>query len=157
MTRQLSWPPRSLPMLALWAVSCESPIEPTDSDARDTELSDETDIPVEEPVDEPTYSVDIQPIIEDACRGCHTPSFPHGELVLTAGWASLVDRASSQVPSLMRIEPGQPDASYLWHKVSGTHRTVGGRGEAMPAGGRDPLSDARLTTLENWILRGAPQ
>jgi hypothetical protein len=61
--------------------------------------------------------------------------------------------ASSQAPALMRVEPGSPDDSYLWHKLSGTQATVGGSGSNMPKVGS--LTADEKSWIEQWILDGA--
>jgi len=70
------------------------------------------------------------------------------------------------VPELNLIEPGDPEASYLWHKLCGTHLDVGGEGEAMPRAfsfsegsgtvWNYPLDRADLELIELWIEEGAP-
>jgi hypothetical protein len=52
-----------------------------------------------------------------------------------------------------RIEPGSPERSYLYHKITGTQADVGGSGERMPKGGQ--LSDAEIQTIRTWIAQGA--
>jgi hypothetical protein len=62
----------------------------------------------------------------------------------------LVNVPSTEVPSLMRIEPGNPDESYLVQKIEGT-ASVGGR---MPLGGPE-LSDEAIAAIRQWITDGA--
>ncbi len=130
-------------------LACTSPLDT--GDARDSD----TEEPDPEPVAEPTFA-DIAEALDEVCRGCHTSAFPHGEMVLhTSGYANLVNRPSTQVPSLSRIEPGSLDDSYLWHKLQASHRSVGGQGESMPPVGRI-WPDWHNQTLLNWIEQGAP-
>jgi hypothetical protein len=56
-----------------------------------------------------------------------------------------------QEPPLGRVQPGNPNDSYLIHKLEGT-QNVGGR---MPLGGT-PLSTADIAVVRQWILNGAP-
>ena len=74
--------------------------------------------------------------------------------ILMSGYGNLVDVPSTEAPALDRIEPGDPDASYLWHKINGTHASVGGSGNPMPApaGGLDA---GTIATIEAWISGGA--
>ena len=65
-------------------------------------------------------------------------------------YADLVNVDSNEVPSLKRVEPGDPDNSYLVQKVEGT-AAVGGR---MPLGG-DRLPDAEIDLIRQWISEGA--
>ncbi len=53
---------------------------------------------------------------------------------------------------LLRIAPGDPDASYLVKKVQGDSDISGGR---MPLG-RTALSADEIDAIRQWILDGAP-
>ncbi len=88
-----------------------------------------------------------------AVAGCHDAFTAQEGLVLVAesSYALLVNTRSSQSP-LDRVEPGQPDSSYLFLKVSGGAGIVGDR---MPQN-RPPLSDASTRLIRDWIRRGAP-
>lgn len=88
--------------------------------------------------------------------GCHSgptgPVLPTG-MDLTAGnsRASLVDVLSLQV-ALNRVEPGQPDDSYLIRKLEGGPGIVNNR---MPLGG--PFLDQQtIDMVRQWISDGAP-
>jgi len=91
------------------------------------------------------------------CAACHTgptsSTLPSGmDLTSTAAsFAALVDVASIQVPALDRVEPGDPDNSYLIHKLEGT-QSVGTR---MPQGGPF-LDQATIDMIRQWIADGAP-
>jgi len=98
------------------------------------------------------FTAEIQPIFTSRCIECHSgPSAPHG-LRLNAGesYERLVNVQSREVTSLDRVEPGDPDNSYLVHKISGT-QAVGGR---MPLGG-PYLSTAEIALIRLWITEGA--
>jgi hypothetical protein len=86
------------------------------------------------------------------CTGCHAGAAAPLGLQLTEGaaYAALVNAPSVEVPSLRRVQPGDPDASYLVRKISGT-ATVGGR---MPLGG-PPLPQDAIDAIRQWILDGA--
>ncbi|MEM6929214.1 MAG: hypothetical protein AAF602_19905, partial [Myxococcota bacterium] len=61
---------------------------------------------------------------------------------------------SNQLPSMNRIEPGDPDNSYIWRKISNTHIAAGGAGNRMPpSGGGLPLVTREI--WETWIFEGA--
>ncbi len=98
------------------------------------------------------YSEQIQPIFSSRCTECHSGSgAPQGLRLDTANsYANLVGVASREVPSLQRVEPGNPDDSYLVQKVEGT-AAVGGR---MPLG-RTPLTAAQIALIRQWISEGA--
>ena len=85
--------------------------------------------------------------------GCHDTVGQQEGLVLTpdSSFASIVDVPSRQVPSLDRVEPGDPAASYLYRKVTGSSIV----GERMPFAS-PALTDAQMQLVRNWILRGAP-
>jgi mono/diheme cytochrome c family protein len=100
-----------------------------------------------------TFS-DVQPIFEANCSSCHMASgSPSGHD--WEGHDTLVDVPSDELPSMDRIEPGDAQASYLFLKVTGTHADAGGSGEQMPAMGAEPLDQADIDTIEQWILDGA--
>ncbi len=99
----------------------------------------------------PDYSADIEPIWLDHCAGCHTDGGASGELALDAGEAALVSVAASQAPELALVEPGDPERSYLWRKVTGAD---GISGQPMPYG--EPLSEGHLGTVEAWIVGVVP-
>jgi hypothetical protein len=91
-----------------------------------------------------------------AFSGCHSgpagPGLPTG-LDLTsadASFAVLVGVASVEVPTVLRVTPGDPDASYLVRKLEGT-AAVGGQ---MPAGS-PPLDQATIDVIRAWINSGA--
>jgi Ca2+-binding RTX toxin-like protein len=98
------------------------------------------------------YSTQIQPIFSARCDQCHSGSgAPQGlQLDASNSYADLVNVASQEVPSLMRVEPGDPDNSYLVQKVEGT-AAVGGR---MPLGG-SKLPDDEIDLIRQWISEGA--
>lgn len=119
------------------------------------------DVDSGEPVvfpDAPTHDVDLQPHWDELCYGCHTGSFPELDFSTDRGttWQQLVDVPSRQLPSMNRVTPGEPEQSYLWHKLSGTHEGVGGSGETMPKYPR-ALPPGGLEAVERWILNGAPR
>ncbi len=106
----------------------------------------------------PALSADVQPILTASCAvsGCHTGSSPAQSMSLSAGqtFANTVNRAALEAPNLARVCPGNPDESYLVHKVQGTQGTVGGSGARMPLGGQ-PLSQPQINTIRAWISAGA--
>lgn len=100
----------------------------------------------------PSFANDVQPILDANCS-CHFDATP-ADLSFANAYENLVSVASTEAAGLDRVEPGSPDDSYLWHKVNGTHASVGGSGDPMPAptGGLDA---GALATLEAWISGGA--
>ncbi len=106
----------------------------------------------------PTLSADIQPIFTSSCAlsGCHAGISPQQGMNLSAGisHANTVGVASNQSP-LLRIMAGNPDSSYLVHKIQGTQGTVGGAGSSRMPRGRSPLSQADIDRIRAWITAGA--
>jgi len=93
------------------------------------------------------------------CSGCHNGSNPAGgalpgsmDLRAGASFASIVSVPSLEQGTLQRVKPGDPDNSYLIHKVEGT---AGITGAQMPFGGPF-LDQPTIDTIRSWITSGAP-
>jgi hypothetical protein len=88
-----------------------------------------------------------------AVSGCHAGPTPQQGMNLASGqaYAAIVNVPSMEVPSLLRIKPGDPDNSYLVQKIEGT-AAVGSR---MPLGGPALPAD-RIQAIRQWISEGAP-
>jgi len=99
-----------------------------------------------------SFVADIQPIFTSRCVRCHSAPMPPMGLNLDApvSYAHLVNVPSGQVPSLMRVKPGDPNNSYIIQKLSGTAAV----GERMPFGG-PYLSKATIDLIRLWIAEGA--
>ena len=104
------------------------------------------------------YATQIQPIWNFQCT-CHlqgmsgTMVAPTLTLNMQVSYDELVGMPSMAVPGLDRIQPADPDASYLWHKIHDTQLDVGGNGTEMPPGAVLPEADVQL--IEDWIRGGA--
>lgn len=95
-------------------------------------------------------------IFTPICSGCHTgggATLPSSMNLSNASatHAALVGVASAEQPSLLRVSPGDPDASYLVHKIEGAPTITGGR---MPLGGA-PLDPDLIANVRAWITAGA--
>ncbi len=103
-----------------------------------------------------TFSAVKSQIFTPSCAfsGCHGGGSPAEGMNLTAATAyvNIVNVRSSQQGNLDRIEPGDPEASYLYLKVIGGPSISGVR---MPRSG-PALSQQLLDLLRDWIERGAP-
>lgn len=91
-----------------------------------------------------------------ACVQCHTSvgRLPAGGLDLTGGaHARLVGVASVQKPTLQRVRVGDPDNSYLIHKLEGRSDILGAR---MPRGTGPFLTEGQILVIRRWITLGAP-
>lgn len=93
-------------------------------------------------------------IFTPICTACHIGAGAPAGLRLDAGnsYALLVNVASAQVPGTLRVNPGNPNASYLVQKIEGT-AAVGVR---MPANGPPFLTQDRVDLVRRWISAGAP-
>lgn len=93
-------------------------------------------------------------IFTPICTTCHIGAGAPAGLRLDAGnsYAMLVNVASAEVPGTLRVNPGNPNASYLVQKIEGT-AAVGVR---MPANGPPYLPQDRIDLVRRWITAGAP-
>jgi len=86
------------------------------------------------------------------CTACHVgASAPQG-LILDAqhSYSLLVGIPSTEVPSILRVAPGNPDNSYLIQKLEG-HAAVG---QQMPLD-ETPLPVTTIAFIRQWITDGA--
>ena len=113
---------------------------------------------------EPTFSSIQQEIFNTtdasgrlACTNCHSNvgRNPSGGLNLLSGlsYASLVGVSSTGKPGAVRVIPGDPDNSYIIHKLEGLSDIVGVR---MPRGNGPFLTDGQILVIKRWIANGAP-
>lgn len=121
---------------------------------------DDLGLPVgEDPMEAPepgTLAQLQRDIFSPICAQCHIGVDAPEGLRLDSeqnSYDSLVNQPSSQQPSVLRVAPGEPDQSYIVHKIEGRSGIDGGR---MPLG-MTPLSDTRIAQVRDWISRGAPR
>ena len=92
-----------------------------------------------------------------ACTNCHSNvgRNPSGGMNLLSGlsYAQLVGVASTGKPGAVRVIPGDPDNSYIIHKLQGSSDIVGVR---MPRGNGPFLTDGQILVIKRWIANGAP-
>lgn len=92
-----------------------------------------------------------------ACIQCHTNQgrTPASQLNLIEGasFAGLVNRTSIAKAGAVLVAPGDPDSSYLIHKLEGRSDIVGQR---MPRTGGPFLTDGQILVIRRWIQLGAP-
>ena len=88
-----------------------------------------------------------------AVAGCHSTLGPQQGMSLAAGTAygNIVRVPAVERASLNRVEPGNPDRSYLVKKLRGDPDITGVR---MPDGGT--LTPAEIQLVIDWVRRGAP-
>ena len=138
--------------------SSEPPSDTAQDIATDTAMDGGTDTPKACNV-EPNIASLEDNYFEMSCTfsSCHSDSAAQGGLVLTPGnaYENLVNVAASHVGSAgtFRVVPGDPEASYLVHRVENT-----GLDGPMPPGIVEPLGpDCQIKALRDWIAAGAPQ
>lgn len=165
MLRSALWPIRPWSILAcsVALVACASNTEPS-GDARSTAGSDAGG---DAGASQVSYAADVQPIWDSYCVGCHgttgvsptlTARFSYGALQKSSQEACVDGKSASLVV------PGDPDASFLMYKVTGSSKqsiTPGGCARTMPANknGDERLIDkdaAAVQTIRAWIEAGAP-
>jgi hypothetical protein len=93
-----------------------------------------------------------------ACSNCHTTAGgrvpPVGmDLGSPSAYAQLVNVAATGKPGAIRVIPGDPENSYIIHKIEGRAGIVGLR---MPRSGPPYLTDGQIRVIKRWIELGAP-
>lgn len=137
-------------MLAIGSAACDEKLSTLAGPTRDLE---------------PTFASIQKEIFETtdtagrtACVACHTNvgRNPAGNLNLLhdVAYNNLVGVNATQRPSMKRVEPGNPDDSYLVHKLEGRPGIVGVR---MPFNGPPYLTDGQIVIVRRWIELGAPR
>jgi len=103
-----------------------------------------------------SFKTDLVPILKSQCATCHLMGTEAGKMALHPGaaYANLVNIPSVEAPNLLRVQPGQPESSYLLLKLEGTHLDAGGSGVRMPFDA-PPLDDHTLAKFRAWIAAGA--
>jgi len=91
-----------------------------------------------------------------ACISCHTDNgrTPAGGLILLDGrsYQALVGQPSRFKAGAVFVVPGDPDASYLIHKLEGAADIAGSR---MPRGTGPFLTSGQMQIIRRWIELGA--
>lgn len=102
-----------------------------------------------------SFARDIAPLLKQRCAVCHITGQEPGlmSLVPAKAYANLVGPISVQ-SKLQRVEPGKPEQSYLYHKLTGSHLEAGGEGLQMPFAA-PPLPQTQLDLIRRWIEEGA--
>ena len=98
----------------------------------------------------------VYAVIEGNCS-CHQSAAGEAGLSMPdmeTSYANLVGVAAQELPSMNRVSPGDPDNSYLFHKLAGSHRDIDGSGARMPFGG-PYLDDEMIANVRDWIVAGA--
>jgi hypothetical protein len=101
---------------------------------------------------QPTFASIQEHVFTPICTACHAGAAAPLGLRLDEGssYALLVNAPSVEVPALHRVQPSDPDASYLIQKLEGI-AAVGGR---MPLNA-PALPPATIAVVRQWIADGA--
>ena len=102
-----------------------------------------------------TYAEHMEPLVIARCLSCHTAEEPEARLVLEAGtgYGEMVGRASTQVPGLLIVAPGDVENSYLWRKL--IHDVEIGRGMPRTVVGSIKLPADEIELYRRWVEGGA--
>lgn len=112
-------------------------------------------------------STNIQPIFNQSCAvaaACHLgPGSGFGDYSAGNSFSNLVKVRSLENPQLFRVNPGQPDKSYLMLKIGAGPAGSTFSGELMPPGcpgaGRNGavcLEADDIEAIRTWITECAP-
>jgi hypothetical protein len=133
-----------LPLVLLLAAcgSVKSPTEPSEEPGGGTAL---------------TFSRIQAEILTPNCAkaGCHDAASASAGMVLAAGvsYGQIVNRPSTERSTLDRIEPGDPNRSYLIKKLRGDSDITGDR---MPLDRPGGLPQEQIDGIIAWVRAGAP-
>ncbi|HUF09446.1 MAG TPA: DUF5777 family beta-barrel protein [Rhodothermales bacterium] len=93
----------------------------------------------------------VAEIFERSCTqsGCHAGPNPQMMMTLTSEgfFSSTVGKPSIEMPSLNRVQPGDPEASYLVKKIRGDDDIIGLQ---MPFSG-DKLNPEEVDAIIRWV------
>ena len=94
-------------------------------------------------------------IFTPICTRCHIgASAPEGlQLDAAHSYSLLVGVPSTEQPAVLRVNPGNPDISYIVEKLEGA---PGISGVQMPFGG-PYLPQSTIDVVKQWIAAGAPK
>jgi hypothetical protein len=98
-----------------------------------------------------------------ATSGCHDEQSRAYGMDLTNGasifdaWVNRngLDNCGTQL--VPRVTPGDPDASFVYRKVTGQLSCVGSISQPMPPPPEPPLTGPEVAALRAWISSGAPK
>ncbi|MFO1095572.1 MAG: DUF1553 domain-containing protein [Planctomycetaceae bacterium] len=94
---------------------------------------------------EVSYYKQVRPLLQAQCQGCHQPAKSGGAYVMT-DFTKLLAGGETGVAAIV---PGNPDGSALVRMIT----PVDGKAE-MPKG-KDPLSEADIKLVRDWVAQGA--
>lgn len=104
-----------------------------------------------------TWTGKISSIFETNCGGCHDSETPSADLPLVGDQAYDSLLLGSEGSTLPRLTPNDPNASYVWLKLTNAAGIDGSPMPTSPLTGWRPLANADLDAIRAWIERGAPR
>jgi len=123
--------------------------------------------PVSRAATTPSFKTDILPVFARSCvsmKGCHGDAPTESvdlDLRAAAAYSQLVSHAAQARKTAVRVAPGDPAASFLVAKLTGS--LAFGEGKSMPIDPQtgspvesNPLADFVDRILKPWIGAGAP-
>lgn len=122
-----------------------------------------------------SFLQNVYPIVATSCTSCHNPggqaTMPPTSPIITMDYSSPLSVYTSWLGSAVpptgaatswtppgftvRVDPGDPAASWLYEKISSATPAGGGFGTQMPYPGTVPLSAANQDVFFDWIFEGA--
>jgi hypothetical protein len=111
-----------------------------------------------------SFSQNIQPIFNVSCAtssACHVGPTAGEGLQLTAGvsYGAIVNVPAVEMPKLLLVKPGDPDASYLVRKIEGGPNISGLQMPqgcpGTPAGGAVCLTPDSIAAIRTWVTECA--
>jgi len=99
----------------------------------------------------PPAAVNIADVIKGNCASCHSGlqepnlSGNTNDAIL----AAIDGKMSTQ--GMLYVTRGNPDQSYLYRKIIGSHVLVGGVGTIMPPPPNDRLDESETNIVREWI------
>ena len=137
-------------ILTFWLVGCAGNGQGLDENGNP--IGNDGGLPI---AFEPTFTHIQQNVFSAICVDCHIgPDAPQGmALDPDHSYQNIVGIRSNEQPDLFRVAPGDPNGSYIIHKLEGGPNIVGGQ---MPLN-RTPLSQETINSIRLWIAQGAPK
>ena len=132
-----------------WLAGCAGSGEGLDQNGQPSSGANMASGPIQ-----PTLESIEENVFTPICSKCHIGAGAPEGLQLDAAHAynNLVGVPSAEEPSFLRIDPGNPNSSYLILKIENAMGIEGGQ---MPLG-EPPLTQATMAAIVQWVANGAP-
>jgi len=142
------------PMLAVWLCSCSSTNAPGAASA-DAAVEDSggSCLVCGDAADDRSPLEKVKGEIDRVCSqdGCHGSAAGGMGLHTSAEFGTMIDVPSTELPTMLRVRPGDPEQSYVYLKVACEGGIVDG---CMPYA---TAFDPRIKQMfHDWIEAGAP-